>query len=159
MFSPENVTVIPDQVYQPLGPCPCNLTAGACDVRCCCDQVRLSLIWGYRSITATWVWWRMPVTPTLRETEAGGSWHSLGHTASSRLSHVTSAPQDCSVDARRLFQGACLPGVFGGEVSPPFDQLCTAQTESPRPDWFPLLCVQSSLDNSPFLGLFYHGAV
>ncbi|XP_013000191.1 tectonic-2 isoform X2 [Cavia porcellus] len=100
----ENVTVIPDQVYQPLGPCPCNLTAGACDVRCCCDQ-------------------------------------------------------DCSVDARRLFQGACLPGVFGGEVSPPFDQLCTAQTESPRPDWFPLLCVQSSLDNSPFLGLFYHGAV
>ncbi|XP_058547441.1 tectonic-2 isoform X6 [Neofelis nebulosa] len=34
----ENVTVIPNQVYQPLGPCPCNLTAGACDVRCCCDQ-------------------------------------------------------------------------------------------------------------------------
>lgn len=36
----ENVTVIPNQVYQPLGPCPCNLTAGACDIRCCCDQVR-----------------------------------------------------------------------------------------------------------------------
>ncbi|XP_054450271.1 tectonic-2 isoform X2 [Pteronotus mesoamericanus] len=34
----ENVTVIPNQVYQPLGACPCNLTAGACDVRCCCDQ-------------------------------------------------------------------------------------------------------------------------
>lgn len=34
----ENMTVIPNQVYQPLGPCPCNLTAGACDVRCCCDQ-------------------------------------------------------------------------------------------------------------------------
>ncbi|XP_026980848.1 tectonic-2 isoform X3 [Sagmatias obliquidens] len=38
----ENVTVIPNQVYQPLGPCPCNLTAGACDVRCCCDQVSLA---------------------------------------------------------------------------------------------------------------------
>ncbi|XP_036777852.2 tectonic-2 isoform X6 [Manis pentadactyla] len=37
----ENMTVIPNQVYQPLGPCPCNLTAGACDVRCCCDQVSL----------------------------------------------------------------------------------------------------------------------
>lgn len=36
----ENVTAIPDPVHQPLGPCPCNLTAGACDVRCCCDQVR-----------------------------------------------------------------------------------------------------------------------
>lgn len=34
------MTVIPDQAYQPLGPCPCNLTAGACDIRCCCDQVR-----------------------------------------------------------------------------------------------------------------------
>ncbi|XP_043298277.1 tectonic-2 isoform X2 [Cervus elaphus] len=38
----ENVTVIPNQVYQPLGPCPCNLTAGACDIRCCCDQVSLA---------------------------------------------------------------------------------------------------------------------
>ncbi|XP_036870377.2 tectonic-2 isoform X10 [Manis javanica] len=37
----ENMTVIPNQVYQPLGRCPCNLTAGACDVRCCCDQVSL----------------------------------------------------------------------------------------------------------------------
>ncbi|XP_052024706.1 tectonic-2 [Apodemus sylvaticus] len=34
----ENVTVIPNQVYQPLGPCPCDLTAKACDIRCCCDQ-------------------------------------------------------------------------------------------------------------------------
>lgn len=40
LYFSENMTVIPNQVYQPLGPCPCNLTAGACDVRCCCDQVR-----------------------------------------------------------------------------------------------------------------------
>ncbi|XP_061240579.1 tectonic-2 isoform X8 [Bos javanicus] len=38
----ENVTVVPNQVYQPLGPCPCNLTVGACDIRCCCDQVSLA---------------------------------------------------------------------------------------------------------------------
>ncbi|XP_029917024.1 tectonic-2 [Myripristis murdjan] len=38
--SPEsdNKTVIPNQVYQPLGPCPCDLTVRACDVRCCCDK-------------------------------------------------------------------------------------------------------------------------
>ncbi|XP_010602606.1 tectonic-2 isoform X3 [Fukomys damarensis] len=100
----ENATVIPNQVYQPLGPCPCNLTARACDVRCCCDQ-------------------------------------------------------DCSRGARQLFGGACLPGVFGGEVSPPFDQLCAAGTAGPVPEWSPLLCVQSSPVNSPFLGHFYHGAV
>ncbi|MEJ1282096.1 tectonic-2 [Cricetulus griseus] len=34
----DNMTVIPNQVYQPLGPCPCDLTAKACDIRCCCDQ-------------------------------------------------------------------------------------------------------------------------
>lgn len=34
----DNNTVIPNQVYQPLGACPCDLTDGACDVRCCCDQ-------------------------------------------------------------------------------------------------------------------------
>ncbi|CAO2629683.1 Tctn2 [Lemmus lemmus] len=34
----DNMTVIPNQVYQPLGPCPCDLTANACDIRCCCDQ-------------------------------------------------------------------------------------------------------------------------
>ena len=39
LYFSENVTVIPNQVYQPLGPCPCNLTAEACDIRCCCDQV------------------------------------------------------------------------------------------------------------------------
>ncbi|XP_045152661.1 tectonic-2 [Echinops telfairi] len=81
-YFPENMTAIPSQVYQPLGPCPCNLTAGACDVRCCCDQV-------------------------------------------------------CS-------QGLRVPGCQGAPYTP---------------DWFPFLCVQSPLDNSPFLGYFYHGAL
>lgn len=35
----DNKTVIPNQVYQPLGSCPCDLTFRACDVRCCCDKV------------------------------------------------------------------------------------------------------------------------
>lgn len=34
----DNKTVIPNQVFQPLGPCPCDLTEGACDIRCCCDK-------------------------------------------------------------------------------------------------------------------------
>lgn len=100
----ENVTVIPNQVYQPLGPCPCNLTAGACDIRCCCDQ-------------------------------------------------------ECSAEARELFGQSCRSGVFGGDVSPLFDQLCSAGSARQVPDWFPLLCVQSPLANSPFLGYFYHGSV
>ncbi|XP_050603933.1 tectonic-2 isoform X3 [Macaca thibetana thibetana] len=101
----ENVTVIPNQVYQPLGPCPCNLTAGACDVRCCCDQ-------------------------------------------------------ECSSNLTELFRLSCFTGVFGGDVSPPFDQLCSAGTTTHSvPDWFPFLCVQSPLANTPFLGYFYHGAV
>ncbi|KAJ8263633.1 hypothetical protein COCON_G00160900 [Conger conger] len=33
----DNKTIIPNQAYQPLGPCPCDWTAGACDARCCCD--------------------------------------------------------------------------------------------------------------------------
>ncbi|XP_058512791.1 tectonic-2 isoform X2 [Ochotona princeps] len=100
----ENVTVIPNQAYQPLGPCPCNLMAGACDVRCCCDP-------------------------------------------------------ECSSEVRELFERSCFGGVFGGHVSPPWDQLCSAGPEPQAPDWFPLLCVQSSLANSPFLGYFYHGSV
>ncbi|XP_040299990.1 tectonic-2 isoform X7 [Herpailurus yagouaroundi] len=100
----ENVTVIPNQVYQPLGPCPCNLTAGACDVRCCCDQ-------------------------------------------------------ECSSDLTGLFREACFTGVFGGDVNPLFDQLCSAQGAPEAPGWFPFLCVQSPLANSPFLGYFYHGSV
>ncbi|XP_040106595.1 tectonic-2 [Oryx dammah] len=98
----ENVTVIPNQVYQPLGPCPCNLTAGACDIRCCCDQ-------------------------------------------------------ECSSDLTALFRESCFPGVFGGDVNPPFDQLCSTQMAHGVPDWFPFLCVQ--LANSPFLGYFYHGSI
>lgn len=98
----DNKTVIPNQVYQPLGPCPCNLTAGACDVRCCCDQ-------------------------------------------------------ECSLSMKELFNGSCYSGVFGGNVSPPFDQLCSVQEKNRAPDWFPFLCVQSSMDNSPFLGYFYQG--
>ncbi|XP_077601371.1 tectonic-2-like [Stigmatopora nigra] len=35
---PDNQTVIPNQVYDPLGSCPCDLTTGMCDIRCCCDK-------------------------------------------------------------------------------------------------------------------------
>ncbi|XP_041084032.1 tectonic-2 isoform X3 [Polyodon spathula] len=99
----ENKTVIPNQVYQPLGSCPCNLQAGVCDVRCCCDQ-------------------------------------------------------ECTPSLIQLFGSYCYSGVFGGNVAPLFDQLCSVQTVNNAPDWFPFLCVQSSVDNSPFLGLFYQGA-
>ncbi|XP_029427149.1 tectonic-2 isoform X2 [Rhinatrema bivittatum] len=99
----ENAILIPNQVYQPLGPCPCNLTAGACDIRCCCDQ-------------------------------------------------------ECTSEEKQLFSGLCYTGVFGGNVTPPFDQLCSVQAMNNAPDWFPFLCVQSPLNNTPFLGLFYQGA-
>ncbi|VFV23648.1 v-type proton atpase 116 kda subunit a [Lynx pardinus] len=114
----ENVTVIPNQVYQPLGPCPCNLTAGACDVRCCCDQKLLS---AHRSFTFP--------------------------------------SKECSSNLTGLFREACFTGVFGGDVNPLFDQLCSAQGAPEAPGWFPFLCVQSPLANSPFLGYFYHGSV
>nr|XP_033811164.1 tectonic-2 isoform X2 [Geotrypetes seraphini] len=91
------------QVYHPLGPCPCDLTTGACDTRCCCDQ-------------------------------------------------------ECTSEMRQLFSELCYTGVFGGNVTPPFDQLCMVQAVNNAPDWFPFLCVQSPLDNTPFLGLFYQGA-
>ncbi|CAI9557222.1 unnamed protein product [Staurois parvus] len=98
----DNETVIPNQVYQPLGSCPCNLTAAACDILCCCDQ-------------------------------------------------------ECNSSMIALFNGFCYSGIFGGNVSPPFDQLCSVQEKNHAPDWFPFLCVQSSMDNSPFLGYFYQG--
>ncbi|XP_071301079.1 tectonic-2 [Agelaius tricolor] len=100
----ENATVIPNQAFKPLGSCPCNLTAGACDVRCCCDL-------------------------------------------------------ECTPDLQQLFSGSCFPGVFGGDVNPPYDQLCSSQSMEYSPEWFPFLCVQSSLDNTPFLGYFYHGSI
>uniref|UniRef100_A0A8C4KD15 Tectonic family member 2 n=1 Tax=Dromaius novaehollandiae TaxID=8790 RepID=A0A8C4KD15_DRONO len=99
----ENATIIPNQAFQPLGSCPCDLTAGACDVRCCCDL-------------------------------------------------------ECTPDLKQLFTGSCFTAVFGGDVNPPFDQLCSAKSMD-TPDWFPFLCVQSSLDNTPFLGYFYHGSI
>ncbi|XP_021477330.2 tectonic-2 isoform X1 [Oncorhynchus mykiss] len=98
----DNKTVIPNQVYRPLGSCSCDLTVGACDVRCCCDK-------------------------------------------------------DCSPEALKLFQGQCLSGPFGGEVSPVPDYLCIAQSAENAPDWFPFLCVISLPENNPFLGLFYEG--
>uniref|UniRef100_U3J4R9 Tectonic family member 2 n=1 Tax=Anas platyrhynchos platyrhynchos TaxID=8840 RepID=U3J4R9_ANAPP len=100
----EDASVIPNQVFQPLGPCPCDLTDGACDVRCCCDQ-------------------------------------------------------ECTPDLKQLFNESCFTGVFGGDVNPPFNQLCSTETDEYTPDWFPFLCVQSSLNNTPFLGYFYHGSI
>ncbi|XP_023269272.1 tectonic-2 [Seriola lalandi dorsalis] len=98
----DNKTVIPNQVYQPLGPCPCDLTFRACDVRCCCDK-------------------------------------------------------DCSIEDLKLFESHCLPGPFGGQVSPAPDYQCSVQSSEISPDWFPFLCVSSSPENNPYLGLFYHG--
>nr|XP_060641528.1 tectonic-2 [Anolis sagrei ordinatus] len=100
----EKERVIPNQAFQPLGSCPCNLTAGACDVLCCCDQ-------------------------------------------------------ECTAVMKELFNGSCYKGVFGGDVCPTFDQLCSDQAGNNAPDWFPFLCVQSSLKNTPFLGYFYHGSI
>ncbi|XP_043096469.1 tectonic-2 [Puntigrus tetrazona] len=34
----ENKTVVPNQVFEPLGRCPCDVSPGVCDIRCCCDQ-------------------------------------------------------------------------------------------------------------------------
>ncbi|XP_070619251.1 tectonic-2 isoform X2 [Erythrolamprus reginae] len=100
----ENATMIPNQVFHPLGSCPCNLTAGACDIQCCCDE-------------------------------------------------------DCTLEMKQLFQGSCFEGVFGGNVNPPFNQLCSVKPGILASDWFPFLCVQSPLNNSPFLGYFYDGSI
>ncbi|XP_070759835.1 tectonic-2 [Enoplosus armatus] len=98
----DNNTVIPNQVYQPLGSCPCDLIFRACDVRCCCDK-------------------------------------------------------DCSTEDLRLFVSHCLPGPFGGQVSPAPDYQCSVQSSENSPDWFPFLCVNSPPENNPYLGLFYKG--
>ncbi|XP_076006845.1 tectonic-2 [Genypterus blacodes] len=99
---PDNKTIIPNQVYQPLGSCPCDLTQKQCDVRCCCDK-------------------------------------------------------DCSPEDVKLFESQCLPGPFGGYVSPTADYHCSVQSSKNSPDWFPFLCVISSPENNPRLGLFYNG--
>ncbi|XP_029960700.1 tectonic-2 [Salarias fasciatus] len=99
----DNKTVIPNQVYEPLGTCPCDLTLRVCDVRCCCDK-------------------------------------------------------DCSDEDLKLFASQCLPGPFGGQVSPVPDYQCSAQSSQNSPDWFPFLCVESPPENNPYLGLFYQGA-
>ncbi|XP_034397402.1 tectonic-2 [Cyclopterus lumpus] len=98
----DNKTVIPNQVYQPMGSCPCDLTFRACDVRCCCDK-------------------------------------------------------DCSIEDLKLFVSHCLPGPFGGRVSPTPDYHCSVQSSENSPDWFPFLCVNSPPENNPYLGLFYQG--
>ncbi|XP_038151378.1 tectonic-2 isoform X2 [Cyprinodon tularosa] len=98
----ENKTVFPNQVYQPLGACPCDLTSGTCDPRCCCDK-------------------------------------------------------DCSSEDLKLFESYCLPGPFGGQVSPAPDYQCSMQSAENSPDWFPFLCVTSPAENNPYLGLFYQG--
>ncbi|XP_070690149.1 tectonic-2 [Pempheris klunzingeri] len=98
----ENNTIIPNQVYLPLGSCPCDLTFSACDVRCCCDK-------------------------------------------------------DCSIEDLKLFVSHCLPGPFGGQVSPAPDYQCSVQSSENSPDWFPFLCVNSPPENNPYLGLFYQG--
>nr|XP_020458144.1 tectonic-2 isoform X2 [Monopterus albus] len=97
-----NQTVIPNQVYQPLGSCPCDLTFRKCDARCCCDK-------------------------------------------------------DCSSGALKLFVSHCIPGPFGGQVSPPPHYQCSVQSSENSPDWFPFLCVNSPPENNPNLGLFYQG--
>ncbi|XP_061586215.1 tectonic-2 [Cololabis saira] len=98
----DNKTVIPNQVFQPLGSCPCDLTRRVCDVRCCCDK-------------------------------------------------------DCSSEDLKLFVSYCLPGPFGGHVSPAPDYQCSVQASKNSPDWFPFLCVNSPPENNPYLGLFYQG--
>ncbi|XP_069034181.1 tectonic-2 [Embiotoca jacksoni] len=98
----DNKTVILNQVYQPLGSCPCDLTLGVCDIRCCCDK-------------------------------------------------------DCSSEDLALFLSHCLPGPFGGQVSPAPDYQCSVQSSENSPDWFPFLCVNSPPENNPYLGLFYQG--
>lgn len=98
----DNKTVIPNQVYQPLGPCPCDLTSGVCDILCCCDK-------------------------------------------------------DCSNEDLKLFSTQCLPGPFGGQVSPASDYQCSVQSTENSPDWFPFLCVNSPPENNPYLGHFYKG--
>uniref|UniRef100_A0AAV2MRC0 Tectonic domain-containing protein n=1 Tax=Knipowitschia caucasica TaxID=637954 RepID=A0AAV2MRC0_KNICA len=97
----DNKTIIQNQVYRPLGVCPCDLTFNTCDLWCCCDE-------------------------------------------------------DCSSKDLHLFKFRCLPGPFGGQFPDPEYQ-CSSQSTQNSPDWYPFLCVTSSPENNPYLGLFYHG--
>lgn len=67
--------------------------------------------------------------------------------------------QECSSALTALFREACFTGAFGGDVSPESEHQCSVQRRRGGPGWSPLLCVQSSPANSPFLGYFYHGSV
>ena len=68
-------------------------------------------------------------------------------------------PQECSPEVTELFRESCFTGVFGGDVNPVCDQLCSAKRAPGAEAWFPLLCVQSPPASSPFLGYFHLGAV
>lgn len=65
--------------------------------------------------------------------------------------------QDCSNEDLKLFSSHCLPGPFGGQVSPAPDYQCSVQSTENSPDWFPFLCVNSPPENNPYLGHFYKG--
>lgn len=65
--------------------------------------------------------------------------------------------QDCTIEDLNLFASHCLPGPFGGQVSPSPDYQCSVQSSENSPDWFPFLCVISPPDNNPYLGLFFKG--
>ena len=35
---------IMDPAYVPLAPCPCDMTENLCDMNCCCDTVRMTIV-------------------------------------------------------------------------------------------------------------------
>ncbi|XP_048449304.1 tectonic-2 [Rhincodon typus] len=72
------------------------------------------------------------------------------------VNYFVELKQECTPSMIQLFHSYCFTGVFGGNVSQAFDQLCSVQNAN-APDWFPFLCLESSFDNSPYLGLFYDG--
>lgn len=92
----------------------------------------------------------------------GGGGGVLGATSAERAPSCRPflcPPQECSPEVTQLFRESCFTGVFGGDVNPLFDQLCSAERAPGAADWFPLLCVQSPAASSPFLGYFHLGAV
>ncbi|XP_052454723.1 tectonic-2-like [Carassius gibelio] len=62
--------------------------------------------------------------------------------------------QDCTQEVLGLF---VTPGPFGGSFSPVPEYHCSAHSSEKDPDWFSFLCVTSTSNNNPFLGLFYNG--